>query len=46
MFGAARLAAISGRIELEAPAIEIVSNHVRPLEIALNATQAKISANA
>jgi signal transduction histidine kinase/CheY-like chemotaxis protein len=44
--GAARLAGIARRIELEAPAIEIVSNHVRPLEIALNETQAKISANA
>jgi signal transduction histidine kinase/CheY-like chemotaxis protein/HPt (histidine-containing phosphotransfer) domain-containing protein len=45
-FGASRLAAIAGRIELEAPAIEIVSFHVKPLEIALNETQAKISANA
>jgi CheY-like chemotaxis protein len=43
-FGAARLAAISRRIELEAPAIEIVSNHVEPLEMALHETQAKIRA--
>jgi histidine phosphotransfer protein HptB len=43
-FGAARLAAIARRIELEAPAIDIVSKHVRPLEIALHETQAKISA--
>jgi signal transduction histidine kinase/DNA-binding response OmpR family regulator len=43
-FGAARLAAIARRIELEAPEIEIVSKHVRPLEIALHETQAKISA--
>jgi signal transduction histidine kinase/CheY-like chemotaxis protein/HPt (histidine-containing phosphotransfer) domain-containing protein len=43
-FGAARLAGLARRIELEAPAIEVVSKHVRPLEIALNETQAKISA--
>jgi signal transduction histidine kinase/CheY-like chemotaxis protein/HPt (histidine-containing phosphotransfer) domain-containing protein len=43
-FGAARLAAISRRIELEATAIEVVSQHVRPLEIALHETRAKISA--
>ncbi|HZA01120.1 MAG TPA: Hpt domain-containing protein, partial [Hyphomicrobiaceae bacterium] len=42
-FGAARLAAIARRIELEAPAIEIVSKHVRPLEIALHETQAQVS---
>jgi HPt (histidine-containing phosphotransfer) domain-containing protein len=43
-FGAARLAAIARRIELEATAIEVVSQHVRPLEIALHETRAQIRA--
>jgi signal transduction histidine kinase/DNA-binding response OmpR family regulator/HPt (histidine-containing phosphotransfer) domain-containing protein len=42
-FGAARVAGIARRIELEAPAIEIVSRHLTPLEIALHETQAQIS---
>jgi histidine phosphotransfer protein HptB len=41
-FGATRLAAISRRIELEAPAIEAVAEKIDELEQALDATRAEI----
>jgi CheY-like chemotaxis protein/HPt (histidine-containing phosphotransfer) domain-containing protein len=41
-FGATRLAAISRRIELEAPAIEAVAEEIDELEQALDATRAEI----
>jgi HPt (histidine-containing phosphotransfer) domain-containing protein len=41
-FGAARLAAISRRIELEAPAIEVVADGIDELEQALDETRAEI----
>jgi hypothetical protein len=41
-FGATRLAAISSRIELDAPAIEVVADEIDELERTLDETRAGI----